>query len=660
MPVYDTPGVYYQRADATAPAIAALRTDIPGFVGIAPRGLVDAAMPVESWRQFEAHYGGFTGSGFLAYVVRAFFENGGRRCWLVRIASNDPLMGAAAASITLRSAARDVWLIRASSPGVWGNDLFFEWTETHQAQTTIPPNWADPNVSVANSVTGFTRGSLVRLSQPGGVQLLRVISAVDAVKNRLIWENPRQELRLPYELSLQGLNPDFTTLVESIEYSLVVKQLGTPLAVYSGLTLIPEHPGYGPNRLPPLTASQNVTSLGLMLPPTPEPVVLEELRAFVSLESLLEARGSLEGGADGLSLLEPADFRGEDMDPQDSNEEKTLKVRGFRALDAIQEVTTVAVPDILVRPIAIPLLAPPVCIPNPCLPGPIVVAPSPPPQGDLPPVFSDDQVFSVQLDLVNHCELLADRIALLDPPYSVSKDDALGVGAILAWRSRFDSTYAALYYPWVRVVDPLRQNAGITRDIPPCGHAAGRFANSDLETGVHKAPANEELTWIQDVTAFVNESRHGILNTAGVNVIRSVLGRGLRIMGARTVSSDADWRFVNVRRLMLMIEKALKLSVQWAVFEPNNNLTRSKLRMSIFSFLLALWQRGALIGDSADAAFQVKCDETNNTSVDCDAGRLLAQILVAPSQPFEFVEIRLGREDNQFEIQETAALQEVN
>src|SRR5690348_9011254 len=111
MPFPDTPGVFYQRADAAAPAISVVRTDITGFVGIAPRGLLDVAVPVESWRQFQAHYGSFTGSAFLAYAVRAFFENGGRRCWIVRVASDDPVAGAATASIPLPGAAGDVWSI---------------------------------------------------------------------------------------------------------------------------------------------------------------------------------------------------------------------------------------------------------------------------------------------------------------------------------------------------------------------------------------------------------------------------------------------------------------------------------------------------------------------------------------------------------------------
>ena len=664
---YDTPGVYYQRADATTPVISALRTDVAGFVGIATRGLVDVAMPIESWRQFQAHYGGFTGSGFLAYSVRGFFENGGRRCWVVRVASNDSLMGAAAAGVTLRSVARDVWQLSASSPGVWGNDLTYQWYETHSSQTVILPHWQNPRTTEVSSVTGFARATLVRLRQPG-VDVLRVVSAVDAVNSSLVWVNPRIDLQLPYDQELAGLNSDLPTSVESIEYTLAVKELGIPVAVYSGISVIPQHPAYGPARLGPLPSSEKMTAHGLMLPPTPDPVTIIELRLPDDLESfdlLLESNGPLAGGRDGLTPLEPYDFMGEDVDPLDTFEQKALKTRGFRALDAIDEINMIAVPDIHIQPYVLPPLAPQVCVPNPCIPGPSPIAPAQPPsQGDLPPVFTDAQIFTVEGALVDHCELMSNRIALLDPPVSVSRNDQLGVGGLMAWRARFDSSYAALHYPWLRVVDPLRRSGVATRDIPPSGHVAGQFAATDLAVGVHKAPANVELTWVQDLTVPVNASRHGLLNSAGVNAIRSIPGRGIRIMGARTMSSDTSWVYVNVRRLLIMIRKAFYLSTQWAVFEPNNALTRAKLRLSIVSFLLSLWQRGALMGDTADAAFRVKCDDDNNTAALRDAGQMLAQILVAPSQPFEFVEVRLGREDNEFEIQEgftyqAPALQEV-
>jgi phage tail sheath protein FI len=137
MPAYTTPGVYYETVDASAADIRAVRTDVAGFVGIAERGPLDVPVPVESWRQFETHFGGMIGAGYLAYVARAFFENGGRRCWVVRVASRDPLAGAESASLVLRrtTAGPDVWRIRASSPGSWGNALTVRVIETHRAQT---------------------------------------------------------------------------------------------------------------------------------------------------------------------------------------------------------------------------------------------------------------------------------------------------------------------------------------------------------------------------------------------------------------------------------------------------------------------------------------------------------------------------------------------
>ena len=366
---------------------------------------------------------------------------------------------------------------------------------------------------------------------------------------------------------------------------------------------------------------------------------------------------ALTGGADGLALLRVYDFIGEEFYPFDSHLVKAQKNRGLRCFEDISEVAIIAVPDIHIQPRAIPPKAPlPPCIPDPCLPSPPSMAqPREPSIGDLPPIFTEQEIFQVQSALVYQCEKLRDRIALLDPPYKAARDDELGVGAARAWRSRFDSKYAAFYYPWLRVVDPLRSLVALTRDIPPSGHVAGQYAHTDNEVGVHKAPANAPLAWTQDVTVGINDAVHGVLNPAGINAIRSLPGRGIRIFGARTVSSDSDWRFVNVRRLLMMIEKAIDVSIQWAVFEPNDGLTRAKLRLALTSFLLALWQKGALMGGSAQEAFFVKCDDTNNVPADRDNGRLLAQIGVAASQPFEFVILRVGRTNNEFEITEIAS-----
>ena len=677
MATYLTPGVYYERIDATASAITAIRTDVTGFAGIAVSGPLDVAVPVQSWKQFQAYFGGFTGSGFLAYAVRAFFENGGKRCWVVRVASNDPAGGARAADITLASSTpgREVWNIAASSPGVWGNSLTVSMRETHQAQTTGRLDHHHPERMIVDSTAGFTRGTLVRLSQPGKPSVLRVVAAVNTTQGfagldpnaakYLIWIPEEPALRLPYDTAPLGFAPDQAIQVESLEYTVIVEQLGIPVALYLGLSMIPENARYGPGVLAPLEVPADVTTRPV-LPPVPAPIVIEELRdeftadstaTFRPLEQIVLPADNtfLSGGQEGLRLLTAYDLMGEPVDPLDSDLVKKSKARGLRVLETIDEVSILAVPDINIQPVAIPPVEPlPPCVPDKCLPSTVdPVAPAPPvPDLEMPPTFSDADIYRVQAAMVEQCETTRSRVALIDPPVSAVRDERLGISAVQSWRSQFDSKYAAFYFPWLRVVDPLRPGAALTRDIPPSGHVAGQYARTDIEIGVHKAPANAPLAWVQDVTISVNDAQHGVLNPLGINAIRTLRGRGIRIFGARTVSSDPDWRFINIRRLMIMIEKAIYLSTQWAVFEPNGEITQAKLRLSITSFLLALWQRGALAGNTADAAFFVRCDKTTNPASQRDNGELLALIGVAPVYPFEFVVVRVGRTANEFEITE--------
>jgi uncharacterized protein len=169
---------------------------------------------------------------------------------------------------------------------------------------------------------------------------------------------------------------------------------------------------------------------------------------------------------------------------------------------------------------------------------------------------------------------------------------------------------------------------------------------------VHVAAANAPLEWLQDVTLAVDEERHGLLNSLHINVIRAQPGRGLRLLGARTLSSDADWRFVNVRRLMSMIAKALETTLHWAVFEPNDWRTRAKLALVAGSFLQELWQRGALVGETAAEAYFVRCDDGNNPPEARARGELLLRIGVAPSVPMEFVVLRIGRDSNGLALSE--------
>jgi phage tail sheath protein FI len=649
MTAFLTPGVYFERADAVVPAITALRTDITGFVGITERGPLDKAVPVQSWRQFQATFGGFIGGGYLAYVVKGFFENRGRKCYVVRVADRDAAR-CADATFAARNG-KPSWSIAASSPGAWGNQLTVHLRATHRAQTQtmIDPDHPGPTASRVASVAHFEPRTLVRLFQAGAtpVERLQIVAAVDGALRRLIWQEP--------------LDPAFTLdvpiFLESIEYTLTVYWLGRLVAIYDGLSVVPEHPRFAPDIVRESIPQRSDTRADI-LPPLPPLVVVSEASLPQSLDDLVVETPAplvLTGGSDGLETLAVRDFIGEAEDILDSDDAKSSKRRGLRALEVIDEVSLVAVPDIHIRPVLPPRTAP---LPPPerdvCLEGPPEPAPpqAPPLFPELPPVFSEDEIFRVQSALVAQCEEQRDRFALLDPPFIAAGDDRLGAGAIIAWRSRFESKYAALYYPWVYVLDPLRLGGQIVRALPPSGHIAGLIASTDLTVGVHKAPANTVLEWMEDITAFVDDAVQAGLNPRGINAIRVFPGRGILLYGARTLSSDPDWQYVNVRRLIMMIEEALDLATQWVVFEPNDAYTRGKVSLAITTFLETLWRAGAFAGSQPEQAFFVKCDDDNNPSDQRDQGRLHADIGIAPSVPYEFVVLRVGRTAEELEITE--------
>jgi phage tail sheath protein FI len=228
-------------------------------------------------------------------------------------------------------------------------------------------------------------------------------------------------------------------------------------------------------------------------------------------------------------------------------------------------------------------------------------------------------------------------VAVLDPP------PGLSVQEVADWRtndSGLDSKFAALYYPWLKVLDPA---TGSSRFIPPSGHLAGIWARNDNERGVHKAPANEIVRGAIDVQTKITRTEQESLNPIGVNAIRGFPGRGIRVWGARTLSSDPAWRYINVRRLFNYLEKSILLATQFAVFEPNDPALWGKLRRSITAFLMGEWRGGALFGRTPEEAFFVKCDDETNPTDVIDAGRVVCAIGVAPVKPAEFVIFQLSQ-----------------
>lgn len=239
----------------------------------------------------------------------------------------------------------------------------------------------------------------------------------------------------------------------------------------------------------------------------------------------------------------------------------------------------------------------------------------------------------VQLTLVAHCENMGNRFAILDVPR-----DKKTVDDVVSHRNFFDSDFAAMYHPWVKVLDPLTKN---TIAIPPSGSAAGIYARTDNTRGVHKAPANEIVSACVGLDCNYTTGEQDLLNPKGVNLIRSFPGQGIRVWGARTVSSNALWKYVNVRRLFIYIEESIRTSTNWVVFEPNDQLLWLRVRRTIEIFLGDVWRTGALAGATEDEAFFVDIGPNTMTQGDIDAGRLICVIGVAPVKPAEFVIFRI-------------------
>jgi phage tail sheath protein FI len=277
--------------------------------------------------------------------------------------------------------------------------------------------------------------------------------------------------------------------------------------------------------------------------------------------------------------------------------------RGMGGLAAVDEVTMVCMPDLMTLST----------------------------NGD------DTQLRDLQGKMIAHCENAGDRMAILDAPPSLLPQE------ILEWRMNtagYDSKFATLYYPWIEVMDPLTNQPML---VPPSGHVAGVWCRTDSTRGVHKAPANEVVMGCNGLGFQITQAEQGGLNKVGINCIRSFPGRGIRIWGARTLSSDPEWRYINVRRLFNYIAESIMEGTQWSVFEPNDERLWMQLRIAASNFLLRTWREGALFGATPEQAFFVKCDSETNPPDVIEAGQVICEIGIAPVKPAEFVVFRLSQ-----------------
>ena len=238
----------------------------------------------------------------------------------------------------------------------------------------------------------------------------------------------------------------------------------------------------------------------------------------------------------------------------------------------------------------------------------------------------------VVVALVGHCETLGSRFAVLDMPSDLYKPADL-----IGYRNMIDSTYAAMYHPWIQVFDRSSNKAGF---IPPSGAVMGVYSRTDINRGVHKAPANETV-FCSGLQVNYTKDEQDILNPEGVNLIRAMPGQGIRIWGARTASSNSAFKYVNVRRLFIFVEESIKANTNWVVFEPNDATLWQRVELTISGFLDGLWRNGMLGGDSPASSYFVEIGQSTMTRDDIMNGRLICNIGIAPSRPAEFVIFRV-------------------
>jgi phage tail sheath protein FI len=514
MPEYLSPAVYFEELSSGARPIEAAGTSTAGFVGHAVKGPIGRAIPLNNFGEYLTRFGGFFSNGFLPFAVKAFFDEGGRSCYVVRTCHFNPGGGAAAVLATrtyptVSNAALQALRVDATSEGAWGNDL------------------------------------AVRIEHPNATEFtLRVFESGVSVE---FYEHLTMD---PADPPTATTNPAAPRHVEGPINGVSPRIRVTDLAGSSGIAVMA-------NRRPAVTTA---------------------------------ASDPLQNGVDGLTGLTADDYIG-----------TAALGNGLNAFNRIEDVSILAIPDAVNRAVHVRGMA-----------------------------YCDNRQDCVYVADCQATITLADDV--LD--YKTADGTFSGGNAI-------SSKYGALYAPWIRVSDP---RSGGTILIPPSGAVAGRYAGVDATRGVHKAPAgvlDGRLTTVLGLQFnFVTQDQER-LNPKGINLIRAYPGTGQVIWGARTVSADPEWRYLNVRRLFIFLRQSILLSTNWVVFEPNDATLWKSIERNVSEFLRLQWLAGALVGGTPDEAFYVKCDEETNPPESILLGRVITEIGVAPSKPAEFVIFRI-------------------
>lgn len=664
MPEYLAPGVYVEETSFRSKSIEGVSTTTTGFVGPCRYGPVtEPADVITSLGEFERSYAGggqlaFASEGhptvttdsdnYLWHAVRAFFSEGGKRLYVARVfrALEGDYPPADFANTTHATGSPDLWAdghgralfpdsptqssfsFRARFPGAASNvivRLTARITQNilgaelvHDPQQS-PPDHYQAKLGALNDrdIVLVTRGA----SPPTNGDLY--LALYDPITQKFSFQDTAGVSTTFDNLHL-NVDPapgqGDSIYVVTVSVNVLSDDRKHDLGTWSDLPLDPQHQRDGEldsifNRflaeptnisearsLPLAVTQESATGLTLLDVMFPDFFDLTS-QDFVrfgdtgtltrKLQGGIVREFPLEGGNDGLRPG-AQEYEGTD-DP-----EATFKT-GLKQLEDVEDISIVAAPGST---------------------------------ANYDNTKGRDDANATFGLLIAHAERMRYRIAVLDCP------PKQGLADVRKVRSKLDSKYAALYYPWVRVLDPVTRRE---LDLPPSGFVAGIYARNDVNRAVFKAPANEVVNLAIGFEQTLNKAQQEVLNPEGINCFRFFEGRGFRLWGARTISSDPEWKYVNLRRYFAYLERSIDKGTQWAVFEPNGYALWANVRRTIEDFLLNEFQMGALLGEKPEQAYFVKCDRSTMTQNDLDNGRLVCLIGVAALKPAEFVIFRIGQ-----------------
>jgi Bacteriophage tail sheath protein len=669
-PTLGPPGVYFTPA-VPVDYLAVESMDVAGFVGVAPRGPAwvtttdpdvndgnkfrarSVATPVDSWDDYVELFGGFEDPGLLLpYAVSAYFAQGGRRAYIVRVvhklcplpAPSQTPPGCAVMTLGLdpnaevQAAQRPkAWLrIGARNEGTWGNRLSVAVQFTHRQLIQLAPDAASVSTCELNLPPAVLvpLGATLRFTPPSPDRRLPLASV----------EPPQPSYRTVMAIRPVGQSRD------------LIAQLDTSIDLVPDMTIeVVEADVTVSDADPARPRSETFRGVGLsdQHPRCIVRVLNDESRlvqaedAEPALLGFAVSRGELISELELLGADRSGDLTTEDMFPlikpckepcnKPCNEPSTTG--GLGAIALAEEVATFVVPD-LYAPQTLPKVEHPSlaetrspafvrCGRPPAPPNPV---PEPPMGLRLDPASRDDRetIIGLQRKVIEQAESMR-RIVLLDVPPGMTFTQ------VLAWRASFDSAFAAAYHPWLAAPAQFNQ----VQPVPPSAVAAGVIAQSELTRGIARGPANEIAVGIVDVETVVPPDDHASLHRLGMNVFQPDT-EGIRLTAARTLSSDPAWRQLTVRRLLLSIEKAVRSQLQWVVFEPNDDRLRDSLRRQLNGMLSDLFELGSFAGSTPDESWFVNIASRADAAAEADAGQLIVEIGVAPSEPLEFIIVRVA------------------